>query len=120
MDLNESVPFFVEKAGIAETSLEERRHVQQICRHVSRRAAHISAAAISVVVTWMDPGLNQHHTIAIDGTLSIKYPRFKRTIIQTLNTLHGNKTKMIKLALAKDGSGVGVAIAAAVGAKANE
>jgi len=107
----------LKKVGIAEASMGERRFVQQICRHVSRRAARISAAAISAVVTWIDSGLNQHHTIAIDGTLYTKYPKFKQTILKTLNTLHGDKSKRIKLAIAKDGSGMGVAIASAVAVK---
>jgi len=111
------VDAYLKETGIAETSMEERRLVQQICRHISRRAACISAAAISAVVTWMDPDLNQHHTIAIDGTLYTKYPKFKQTILKTLDTLHGDKSKMIKLSLAKDGSGVGVAIASAIAAK---
>ena len=111
------VDTYLKDAGIAETSMEERRLVQQICRHISRRAACISAAAISAVVTWMDPDLIQHHTIAIEGTLYTKYPKFKQTILKTLNTLHGDKSKMIKLTLAKDGSGVGVAIASAIATK---
>ncbi len=114
------VDAYLKETGIAESSKEERQLVQQICRHVSRRAARISAAAISAVVTWMDPEINKHHTIAIDGTLYAKYPKFKRTIMKTLDTLHGDKSKMIELVLIKDGSGVGAAIAAAVAAGLNK
>lgn len=114
------VAAYLKEAGIAETSLEERRCVRQICCYVSRRAARISAAAISAVVTWMDPGLDQSHTIAIDGTLYAKYPGFKRTLMKTLDKLHGDKSKMIQLVLASDGSGIGGAIAAAVAAETHK
>lgn len=105
---------YLEGIGILDTSLEERQILKRVCRIVSKRAARISAAAISAIVTWMDPQLRDKHTIAIDGTLYEKYPRFRKSILKGLEDLHGNARKKIKLVQAKDGSGIGVAVVAAV------
>ena len=105
---------YLEGIGILDTAPEERAVIRRVCRMVSRRAARISAAAISSVVTWMDPKLSREHTIAIDGTLYERYPGFRKTIISALKEIHGDKGKRIKLTQAKDGSGIGVAVVAAV------
>lgn len=112
------VGIFLTEQGI-ESSLEERKIIKQICRIVSRRAARISGAAISAVIIWMDPELRQDHTVAVDGTLYAKYPQFRQNIIKTLQQLHGAKSNRIKLSDARDGSGVGAAVAAAVAVEAN-
>lgn len=105
---------YLEGVGILDTTLEDRQTLKRVCRIVSKRAARISAAAISAVVTWMDPKLANKHTIAIDGTLYEKYPRFRKSILDALRELHGDESKRIKLTQAKDGSGIGVAVVAAV------
>jgi len=105
---------FLDGIGIIDSSLAERALVQKICGLVSKRAARISAAAISAVVTWMDPSLNNDHTIAIDGTVYERYPGFKKTINATLKELHGDDAKKFKIVHTKDGSGIGVAVVAAV------
>jgi len=108
---------YMESLGITNSTLQDRRFIRQACRFVSRRAARISGAAISAVVTWMDTGLAKSHTVAIDGTLYTKFPKFKRNIDQTLQELHGEKSEMIQLATVSDGSGLGAAIASAVAGK---
>lgn len=102
--------------GILDTSLSERELIKKACRIVSARAARISSAAISAVVTWMDPELKRHHTVAIDGSLYENYPGFRRSIRSTLRKIHGDKSENIVLTQTKDGSGLGVAIVAAVAA----
>ena len=76
----------------------------------------VSAAALSAVATWMDPELTDDHTIAIDGTLYERYPGFRKTILATLKELHGERARKFKLVHTKDGSGIGVAVVAAVAA----
>lgn len=110
----DEIESFLEKRGILNTTLKERQLIKRVCKVVSRRAARVSAAAISSVVTWMDPGLKKQHAVAIDGTVYEKYPGFRGTILNVLKELHGKKSKNIKLFGAKDGSGTGVAIVAAV------
>ncbi|MFH1874187.1 MAG: hexokinase [Pseudomonadota bacterium] len=107
---------YLESVGMFHSNLEDRKMLKKICKMVSVRAARISAAAISAVVAWMDPELKSNHTIGIDGTLYEKYPGFRRNILSTLQEIHSGKAKKIKLSLAKDGSGIGVAIVAAVAA----
>ena len=105
---------YLEGMGVVDSSMSERRAMREVCQIVSRRAARISAAGISAVLTWMDPGVDEKHTVAIDGTIYEKYPGFRRNIVSTLREIHLHKSKNIKLVRAKDGSGIGVAVVAAV------
>jgi hexokinase len=111
---HERIHSYLDSIGVKGSSIEERHIILQICRHISSRAARIAAAAISAVVTWMDPGLERHHSIAVDGTLYAKHPYFKQTIITTLQELHGGAGSNFSLTQSCDGSGIGAAIAAAV------
>ena len=111
---HETIQTYLDSIGVKDSSIEERRTILQVCRHVSKRAARISGAAISAVVTWMDPGLERHHSIAVDGTLYAKHPNFRQTIITSLYELHGDAGSKFTLTESRDGSGIGAAIAAAV------
>jgi len=104
------------KMGVQKSTLAERAAVKRVCEIVSRRAADISAAAISSVVTWMDPHLSRKHTVAVDGALFERHPGFHRRTLRALDDIHGSKARMIRLSNARDGSGIGVAVAAAVAA----
>ncbi len=107
---------YLEGIGISDTSFEEREILKRVCGIVSKRAARISAAAISAIVTWMDPHLEHKHTIAIDGMLYEKYPHFRQLVAATLKEIHKDASEKINLTRAKDGSGIGVAVVAAVAA----
>lgn len=100
--------------GIKRSSSEDRECIKKICESITLRGARVSAAAIAAVVTKIDPKLTLCHTIAIDGTVYGKHPGFAKNIKAALVELFGKKTARIKLALAKDGSGKGAAIIAAV------
>ena len=104
----------LEALGLFASAYDDRAAVAAVCRIVSTRAARLAAAAISAIVTWMDPELSRRHTIAIDGSLYEKHPHFRQRIIDTLEGLHGDAAAKIELTHAKDGSGTGVAVAAAV------
>ena len=106
----------LEALGLSDSSYDDRAAVAAVCRVVSTRAARLAAAAISAIVTWMDPELSRKHTIAIDGSLYEKHPHFRQRIVDTLEDLHGDASRQIELTHAKDGSGIGVAVAAAVAA----
>lgn len=109
---------YLEEQGIMNTNIAERNLLREISTMVSTRAARISAAAISSVVTWMDHELKFHHSIAIDGSLYERHPGFGKTITRVLKDLHGSKSSKITLKRSKDGSGMGVAIIAAVASDA--
>jgi hexokinase len=100
--------------GLENVSAADARAVREICRIVAARAARLAGALIGGVVCWMDADLASDHAVAIDGALFEKYPGFKDRIRQTLRELLGARATKIKLSLAKDGSGIGAAIIAAV------
>jgi len=100
--------------GIKNSSLADRKRIKKICEMIGLRAARVSAAAIGAVATKMDPDLSLRHTIAIDGSVYEKHPGFAKNMRAALAELFGHEAQRIKLALAKDGSGKGAAIIAAV------
>lgn len=110
----QSITGVLEDLGFLATSLGDRQILKHLCKIISSRAAAMIAAAISAVMTWMDPELNRRHTVSIDGSLYEKYNGFEKRINQVLGTLHGHKAKNINLVHSRDGSGVGAAIIAAV------
>ena len=103
----------LERIGIGKSTRAEREAVRRVCRIVARRAAEISASAISSVVAWSDPRLSRAHSVAVDGALFELYPGFRGRILKELKEIHGRKAARIKLVLTKDGSGIGAAITAA-------
>ena len=105
---------YLSTIGLHHATFTDRKLLKEICEIVSKRAAILSSVAISAVVTWMDPQIQKNHTIAIDGSLYEKYPNFKNTILKTLKLIHKDNSEKINLSIAKDGSGIGVAIVASV------
>ena len=102
--------------GLPRSSAEERRTVKKVCEIISRRASRISASCIAAIITKMDPGLSKKHVIAIDGSVFEKHPTFARNMKKALKDIFLRKADRIKPVLAKDGSGKGAAIIAAVAA----
>ncbi|MCX5716330.1 MAG: PfkB family carbohydrate kinase [Candidatus Omnitrophica bacterium] len=103
---------------IGDSTLTDRQMIKKVWEMVYIRAARLSAAFIAATVTKMDPGLEKPHTIAIDGSLFEKHPPFKGAMEAALTEILGEKASKIKFVLAKDGSGKGAAIIAAVAAAA--
>jgi hexokinase len=97
--------------GIEEQDLDVLRRIGGL---VGGRSARIAGAAIAAVLTWMDPELAKGHTVAVDGSLFEKYPGYGTGIRETLQVLCGERAEGIRLVLAKDGSGIGSAIAGAL------
>ena len=108
---------FLTENGVNKNMLYDRQALKQLCELVSSRAAAIGAAAIAGVITWKDPDLKIKHTVGIDGTLFEKYPGFDQKIDTVFEKLYGKKAVNIELVLAKDGSGKGAAIIAAIAAQ---
>lgn len=104
----------LKKLGILNSSYADRVLLKKICAIVSTRAARISAVAMASVITKIDPALSRKHTVAIDGSVYEKYPGFSDKIKETLRIIFKNKSRRIKLSLAKDGSSIGAGILAAV------
>ena len=102
------------RLGLLKSSREDRSIFKKVCEIVSRRAARISASCIAAIITKTDPHLSKVHTIAIDGSVFEKHPTFSRNMKEALKDIFAKKYNRIKLVLAKDGSGKGAAILAAV------
>ena len=105
------------RLDIAESTLEERCVLKKVCQIVSHRAARISASCIAAISTRMDLHLAKAHVIAVDGSVFEKHPTFSRNMKKALKDIFPKKHNRIKLVLAKDGSGKGAAILAAIAAK---
>jgi len=115
-DRLDDVALFFETNGIGNITLQDKMKVKRLCRIVSTRAARLGAAAISAVLTWIDPELKDVHTVGIDGSLFEKYPRFHARMTEVFKEIHGEKAERITLVHFKDGSGKGAGIIAAVAA----
>jgi len=102
----------LKELGISPVMDEELSIIHEITTLVSTRAAYIAAASVAAIVLFIDPKLEQKHTIALDGSVFGKYPGYKAKMLVTLHQLLGNKAEQIKLEYISDGSGIGAAIAA--------
>lgn len=103
------------RKGIADTTYQDRSAVKAVCFLVSTRAARIVAAATSALVMKADPSFSRDvYEVAIDGSLFEKYPHFAERIMDGLKELHPVTYEKIHLVGAKDGSGLGATVIAAV------
>lgn len=91
----------------------DQQLLQTAAKLIAERSARLAAATYAAVLKRIDPSLDYRHTIAIDGSLYEKLPGYAAAIAAALQELLGNKSKQVKCILAKDGSGIGAAIAAA-------
>jgi len=103
----------LEKAGLVGATPRDRALLHEVCVNISTRAAMLSATAVVALLEQM--GNADGCTIAIDGTVFECYPYFKERMEFGIEQLMGaQRAHTIKLVLAKDGSGVGAAIIAAI------
>jgi len=104
----------LKKLGISDSTYEDRKLIKKICKIILLRSAAISVAAMSAVILWMDKRLAKQHTIAIDGSLFEKCTNYQLNMRNMLRATFKNKAKRINMTLAKDGSGRGAAVIAAI------
>jgi len=110
------VEAFLAKVGIKNITLDSKKLLKHVCKLISFRSAKLAAASIAAVVLWMDPELKNRHIVGIDGSLFEKFPGYKEMMEDVFKSLFKKKAKNIVLEQAKDGSGVGAAIIAAIAA----
>ncbi|CAM0957444.1 unnamed protein product [Alopecurus aequalis] len=103
--------------NIADTSLETRKMVVEICDIVTRRSARLAAAGIVGIIRKIGRGTpsdKRRTVIAIDGGLFEHYAKFRQYLESTLFELLGEEaSKLVSVKLTKDGSGLGAALIAA-------
>ncbi len=111
------VEVFLKRIGIQNSSLIDRKTVQAVCRLVAIRGARIAAAVLSALIFRIDRDLACKHTIAVDGSLYELHSGFSRHLKAALKEIFGSRSNKLRMALTKDGSGIGAAVIAAVSAQ---
>ncbi|KAI0981591.1 hypothetical protein GJ496_002906 [Pomphorhynchus laevis] len=105
----------LEDLGFDNPTYEDCAIVRNVCKHVSYRAALLSAAAIAVLINRIN---KPHVTVGVDGSLYRYHPRFKTNLEIALSRLVDRNIKY-RVVLSEDGSGKGAALVAAVADRVN-
>ncbi|CAG8598237.1 3786_t:CDS:2 [Funneliformis mosseae] len=100
-----------EELNIPSTTLTDRQIVKRVCQIVGLRSARLSSAALSAIITHCNV-IETGCDIGIDGSLFEFYPSFEARIKSAFREYFGTNADNFKLGLARDGSGVGAALAA--------
>jgi len=104
-------PFYITKEKLAvfgiQSSVSERKFVQEIVRCVATRAAILSAIQTAACIRQLNKE-NSDVVVAVDGSVFEKYPGFKANMDKALLRLG---LKKVKLVLTSDGSVTGAALA---------
>ena len=101
--------------GMKSSTLRDRVLLREACVCISTRAARLSAVGVASLLEQMGHARGERCTIAVDGTVFECYPFFKERMEAGLDLLMGeSNASKVELVLAKDGSGVGAAIIAAI------
>ena len=100
---------------ITNSSIEDRNALKTIATLICTRSARLVAATYLGIIKHIDPHLQHSHNIAIDGSLYEKMPGYAQDIQLTLDQALTGSAASVTTTLTKDGSGIGAAIAAAIG-----
>lgn len=96
--------------GINQSTVPVRQFVKTVCHLVAARSARLAAAGVSAIVQQIDHS-DKPVNVAIDGSVFELYPGYQDAMRAALLELgYGQVT----LSLAKDGSGLGAALTAAI------
>lgn len=90
-----------------------------VLRIVNRSARLVAATFVGVLWQLQGEGELDEQTIAVDGSVYEKMPHAKENILKGLSELLGEDAAKVTTILQNGGSGLGAAIAAAVGASQN-
>uniref|UniRef100_F6YLI3 Phosphotransferase n=1 Tax=Ciona intestinalis TaxID=7719 RepID=F6YLI3_CIOIN len=92
--------------------------VIQVCKAVSRRAAHLCAAGIAAVARKIKANHPDRETlrmtVGVDGTVYKKHPTFSQMMSEKVDELCAGAGVDVHFALSYDGSGKGAALITAV------
>ncbi|KAJ3208730.1 hexokinase A [Entophlyctis luteolus] len=112
LDLSDVRTVLEDLMHIQGTTLADRRLTRAICEMVGKRSARLSAAGIAAIVTKMNK--LDGCTVGIDGSLFELYPHFSNRMRDALHEILGFSADNIVLEQARDGSGQGAALIAAL------
>lgn len=74
----------LEDLGLEDASDEDCANVRFVCEAVSRRAAHIAAAAVATLINKMN---RPHVTVAVDGSVYRFHPHFHDLMVEKIQQL---------------------------------
>ncbi|KAJ3347560.1 hexokinase A [Entophlyctis luteolus] len=94
------------------TTLADRRLVKTVCELVGMRSARLAATGVAAVVTKMNR--LSGCTVGVDGSLFEYYPHYKNRMMDAMREILGISSENIVLEQARDGSGQGAALIAAL------
>ncbi|KAI8826230.1 hexokinase-domain-containing protein [Fimicolochytrium jonesii] len=112
MELTDTRSILEDLYAVKKTTLADRRLVKRICELIGTRAARMAAVGIASVVTKTNKLAGT--TVAVDGSVFEHYPHFANRMRDALRELLGINAEGIVLAQARDGSGQGAALIAAL------
>ncbi|TPX63293.1 hexokinase [Spizellomyces sp. 'palustris'] len=112
MELTDTRTILEDLYGVKKTTLTDRRLVKRICELIGTRAARLAAVGIASIVTKINK--LDGCTVAVDGSVFEHYPHWKDRMTDALRELLGINAEHILLVQARDGSGTGAALIAAL------
>ncbi|KAI8985379.1 hexokinase-domain-containing protein [Pilobolus umbonatus] len=101
--------------NIPSTTLVDRKMAKRICQLVGTRAARLTAAGISAIITKtrsMEHGLS----ISVEGTVYEHYANFPDKVVSALHEIYGSDAEKINIGITRDCNGVGAGLAAIIAA----
>uniref|UniRef100_A0A0N5DC48 Phosphotransferase n=1 Tax=Thelazia callipaeda TaxID=103827 RepID=A0A0N5DC48_THECL len=103
----------LQEIGVNKISDNDCIHVAYICEVISTRAAYLTAAGISCILSRMK---KKFVTVGIDGSVYRFHPKFGKVLDRKINDLLPRNLDY-QLMLSEDGSGKGAALVAAVASR---
>ncbi|KAI3659941.1 hypothetical protein MP638_004968 [Amoeboaphelidium occidentale] len=115
LDLDDTKALLEDVFGIYGSSLDDRRIIKRVCELVGGRSARLCAAMIGTLVRKTN-SLENSVTVAVDGSVFEHYPHYRSRMMDALREMFGahDAENRIALELARDGSGVGAGLIAAI------
>jgi hexokinase len=95
-----------------EASQEDLEIVKFVCQLIGTRAARLSAAGVAALTMQINP--TSKLVVAIDGSVFEHYPNFRARMQDALNEIFGANGPRVELQQARDGSGQGAGLIAAL------
>lgn len=110
-DKTENIKNIISQLGVVNVTKDDLEIVQYVCRLVSNRSALLVSICLSVLLERMD---KKEATIAVDGSLFQKHPRYRSLMEKYIKLFTDKKFKLLGVT---DGSGKGAAIVVAIAVK---
>ena len=102
------------RLGVGETPLEDRRRLRGLCVATARRSARLVAMAIAATASCVDANLEREHVAAVDGSLFRGCPGYQLEVKRGIADALGERAGQIEVVYARDGSGLGAGVVAAL------